>query len=224
MLTAEDLTVLRRPFAKEDHEFIKGFVYITEKAICERIEEVDPAWQFEIYEIKRSEVGEAVVSSALTIKGSTRYGVGMQKHNDKAGEAEKGAATDALKRAARLFGVGRYLLEAPNEQAFDRWLKSLSVQPQLKIVSSGTGHWADNENHKRLVLNALKEMNFSTKEEMAKALNRVDRRISDVPVEMRLSQSTFGSPEELIAALKRNFPKGNHADAFVGMVVPLEEE
>lgn len=120
-LSLEQLNTLKRPFARADHEFIRNFVYLTEEAITTRIEEVDPSWEFSV--LNMSQVGsQAVVLARLTICGVFRDGVGMQQVLEKAGEAEKGAATDALKRCARLFGVGRYLLDAPKEDQFNAWL------------------------------------------------------------------------------------------------------
>ncbi len=122
MLTPDHLRTLQRPFSRADHEFIRGFVYLTEDAITGRIEEVDPSWQFELQRIDHSG-DQVVVCARMTLLDVAREGVGMQKVNEKAGEAEKGAATDALKRCARLFSVGRYLLNAPQEgAAFDKWL------------------------------------------------------------------------------------------------------
>lgn len=131
-LTIEHSNTLKRPFSRADHEFVRSFVYLTEEAICNRIEEVDPAWTFELQRMERN--GEqSTVCARLTICGVSREGVGMQQFNEKAPEAEKGAATDALKRCARLFGIGRYLLDAPKEgTAFDGWLAKLqkgSVPP-----------------------------------------------------------------------------------------------
>src|SRR4249919_1398354 len=103
ILNADDLKVLKRPFPRADHEFIRGFVYLSEDAITDRIEEVDPAWTFEITSIEHIQT-DAIAYGRMTIKGVTRDGVGMQKLNDKT-EAAKGAATDALKRCARLFSI-----------------------------------------------------------------------------------------------------------------------
>lgn len=111
-LTAQDLTVLRKPFAVKDHEFLRGFTYITESAITTRIEDVDPEWTFEIMHVTTRDT-QCIVHARMTIKGVTRDGIGMQVIQS-AGEAEKGAATDALKRCARLFGIGRYLLDLPS--------------------------------------------------------------------------------------------------------------
>lgn len=124
-LTPEDVKALNAIFAPEQHEFNRGFVYITERAVCDRLEAVDPSWNFDLKSIQVRD-SDVVVVGTLTIKGVTREGVGMQKIMEKAGEAEKGAATDALKRAARLFGVGRYLLDAPEERQFGAWLARLT--------------------------------------------------------------------------------------------------
>lgn len=120
-LTAEQLATLKRPFARADHEFLRSFVYLTEEAITTRIEEVDPSWEFAVLQVSQSG-NQAVTHARMTICGVFRDGIGMQQVNEKAGEAEKGAATDALKRCARLFGVGRYLLDAPKEDEFNKWL------------------------------------------------------------------------------------------------------
>lgn len=139
-LTPEQLETFKRPFLYADHEFTRGFVYITEEAITARIEEVDPAWEFNVMTTSRAD-NQAVCHARLTVCGVTRDGVGMQQVMEKAGEPEKGAATDALKRAARLFGIGRYLLGAPKEgREFDQWLaqeqKKAGAPPVLRVLPS----------------------------------------------------------------------------------------
>lgn len=138
-MSIEQLRILRKPFPRKDHEFIRSFVYLTEEAIATRLEEADPSWTFELLNITYN--GDQCVATArMTVCGVARDGVGMQKVNEKAGEAEKGAATDALKRCARLFGVGRYLLGAPDERQFDNWLANLTPiadRPNPNGVSRG---------------------------------------------------------------------------------------
>lgn len=125
-LTNEDLQTLARPFRFADHSFLRGFVYLSEEAITARIEEVDTSWGWAILD-SRVENNRSVYTGRLTINGVSKDGVGMQKIDD-VGESDKGASTDALKRAARLFGVGRYLLGAPKgsgdeaSPAFKTWL------------------------------------------------------------------------------------------------------
>ena len=133
-LTQDQVKALTAPFRYEDHEFTRGFAYLTEQAVTRRLSQVDPSWEFTITETVR-DTTNATVCARLTVCGVTRDGVGMQgieyvSFTDKAtgekkvstdalgnpresGEARKGAATDALKRAARLFGIGLYILDAP---------------------------------------------------------------------------------------------------------------
>lgn len=138
-LTTEDVKTLTKPFAADEHEFLRGNAYIREWAICDRIEEVDPAWALErlALETRRSDGAKSksivIATFRMTIKGVARDGVGMadvsttKDNSAEANEAEKAAATDALKRCARLFGVGRYLLRLPDnvrdEQSLARWLQ-----------------------------------------------------------------------------------------------------
>lgn len=131
MLTKDDVQILTAYFAPEDHEFLQGNAYITEAAITARIEEVDPAWTFAIMATQQR--GEKItVTASLTVKGVSRDNIGMaeirqSRDGDKeVNEPEKAAATDALKRCARLFGIGRYLLTLPrtvnDEKSLARWM------------------------------------------------------------------------------------------------------
>lgn len=149
-LTSEDLQVLKAHFEADEHEFLQGKVYLKEFAITERIEQLDPAWGFKINSIKwRRNAGlgdknayTVTVHATMTIKGVSRDNTGMavvsrtnqytdNKTGEKKGgdsesnEAEKSATTDALKRCARLFGIGRYMLNmsgVKNMNALRQWL------------------------------------------------------------------------------------------------------
>lgn len=119
-----------------------------------------------------------VITVRLTINGTSRDGVGMAKVVGKTGEwkdrnkrdkkkpddwieypesdhsevneAEKSAATDALKRAARLFGIGRYLLTLPDNvrdyRSMERWLsgqnahQNNAASPQNRETASNNPH------------------------------------------------------------------------------------
>jgi hypothetical protein len=155
-LTTEAVNDLKRPFAVQYHDFVRGFVYLAERAVCERIEQVDPGWSFEILSVSHyPERNRVNVTARMTILGVKREGIGSgtyldtpvkdyetkePKTNDLGevmmnySEAEKGAATDALRRCARLFGVGRYLLDTPkhikNETGLANWLHSIGGQNQ----------------------------------------------------------------------------------------------
>ena len=157
-LTQDILSELKEPFPIDDHELrVGGFgeqlVYLTEEPLVDRLCEVDLNWEFKIvstiitdYNLSRPD--SCTVTADLTICGITRSGVGTCVANMKLGEKIKGkfekfdsplilplseteikgAATDALKRCARLFGVGGYLLRLKgvkirNENDFANWYK-----------------------------------------------------------------------------------------------------
>jgi hypothetical protein len=144
-LTHEQVKELGRPFPLEAHEWRKGrndkdYVYITETAVILRLNEVDPSWTLVITDRAEREYSttrtntktgekytlgahELAITVNLTVCGVTRYGVGMAEIAPDAAEADKSAVTDALKRAARLFGVGGYLLnDPPGKAQFAAWL------------------------------------------------------------------------------------------------------
>lgn len=115
-LTHEDVQQLTAQFDASDHEEREGRTYIREGAITRRLDEVDPSWTWELLGQPVYRDGTVTVTGRLTVNGVWRDGVGMEnirtsKTGNEVNEAEKSAATDALKRAARLFGIGRYLLD-----------------------------------------------------------------------------------------------------------------
>jgi hypothetical protein len=133
-ISEKDRAMLICPFPRAEHEFIRGYVYITEDAINTRLAKVDPAFTFEILSITAR--GRQVSCHArLTVNGVARDAIGMQSIeylkgkdgqedvNREAGEPEKSADTDAFKRCARKHGIGLYLLQSPKEGAqFEQWL------------------------------------------------------------------------------------------------------
>lgn len=149
-LTPEDVRKLTAPFPLAEHEWRQGrnnkdYVYITETAVISRLNEVDPSWTFIVtdrtereYTVNRKNAkGEAytlfahelAITGSLTVKGVTRYGIGMAEVAPDAAEADKSAVTDALKRAARLFGIGAYLLnDPPGKAQFPQWLQRQAAQ------------------------------------------------------------------------------------------------
>jgi hypothetical protein len=114
-LIADDLKILRGPFPKEstmvkvqsyskDKTKAMLVLYLSHTDVYERIEQVDPAWSCEVTKEAAGKEGVSV-RMKMTIKGVSRENVGQ-------GEDEKSAYSDALKRAAMLFGVGRYLYDS----------------------------------------------------------------------------------------------------------------
>lgn len=140
-LTHEDVDILKAYFKADEHEFdYNKNAYIKEMPISERLDAVDPAWSLSEPKIfwRDGEKGTRIVevTVVLTVKGVHRGGLGQKEivltknGQGEANQAAKSAATDAFKRAARLFGIGRYLLETPNyvkdTGTMQHWLTELT--------------------------------------------------------------------------------------------------
>lgn len=137
MLTQDDLAILRAPFQAHEHKLLQGAVYLKEEAITNRLEDVDPSWSLDVNSIvwRTAKEGTEYCTAhvTLTVSGVSRDGIGQrtQEYSKKDiayGQPEKGAVSDALKRAARLFGIGRYMLNAPKNMSDDqmvKWVNSL---------------------------------------------------------------------------------------------------
>jgi hypothetical protein len=150
---------LSYPFTRAQYDFLEGYVYIQEEAISERLDKVDPNWSIAIDETIA--YGDSiVVRSTLTVKGVSRSNSGgnpVQREKkdktilgqyavaDNGVNAYKAAATDAFKRCARMFGIGRNLLSAPKEGgAFDKWLEQEHTMAKARLellmrVDTSTG-------------------------------------------------------------------------------------
>jgi hypothetical protein len=102
--------------------------------VQDRLEMVDPAWTTEV--INEERVGDTVyVRIRMTVKGVSRENVGE-------GNDPKAAYSDALKRAAMLFGIGRYLYDSPTvwadyNESRDRF-KSWTIQDYEKFARGQT--------------------------------------------------------------------------------------
>lgn len=115
LLTREDLSTLKAPFTKErlgvkvqsfNKERTRAMLvlYLQHTDVQDRLEEVDPAWSFEILGEER--YGDTYYAKGrITVKGVSRENVGE-------GGDPKAAYSDALKRCAMLFGIGRYLYDS----------------------------------------------------------------------------------------------------------------
>ena len=117
MITAEQLEALRAPFPAEAHkQYSAGgrtYTYITARHVMERLDEVvGPDWSTRYLLVDASAYA---VECQLTVAGTTRCDVGYPNNPDwdehKEPEKLKAAYSDALKRAAVQFGIGRYLYD-----------------------------------------------------------------------------------------------------------------
>lgn len=134
-LTPSDSHKLRQPFTAEAVKFriqgkktakgsVRVLTYIDSRLAAERLSDVDPNWTMSPLEFPAGTAADPLgrvsenlpVIAALTVKGITRRDVGQNApgwKDDEPSQADdkhvKMAVSDAIKRAAVLFGVGAYL-------------------------------------------------------------------------------------------------------------------
>ena len=88
--------------------------HIDARSVQDRLDAICPdAWTFEIEVIPGTE--QPTVKGRLTVLGVTREDIGEAPEGSSA--AYKAAASDALKRCAVQFGIGRYLYDLPKQWA-----------------------------------------------------------------------------------------------------------
>lgn len=94
----------------KDKDKATWYVYIDARDVAQRLDSTGLDWSDE-YEVIVMDDKLCVVQCKLTIGNSTRTDVGSdsKQSNDGEGNYIKGAFSDALKRAAVKFGIGRYL-------------------------------------------------------------------------------------------------------------------
>ena len=151
---------LTKPFQPREHDInYTGYAYISEMAITTRLDDVVGAfnWQWRTVDLQQSTSTHWVATVELSILSDngwiTRAGVGEgtasinnpykdgkdplddPRYVSNMGEnAAKSAETDAFRRAARHFGIGRYLLDAPkfgqkNFKGLENWLLANYAKP-----------------------------------------------------------------------------------------------
>jgi hypothetical protein len=122
MTDTEVLAALAAPFSSDCIEWkpagkaapdgkTRVLPYLTGAAVETRLDAVcGLGWSFDFEKLTQDAAGVILSGiGRLTINGTTRAGLGTASE----WEPSKGCATDSLKRAAALFGVGRYLAELP---------------------------------------------------------------------------------------------------------------
>lgn len=93
-------------------EQVRVVPYLSAASVMERLDAVCGVggWSFELEPVVVASEELKVARGRLTIFGLTKDGLGTATN----WEPSKGSASDALKRAAVLFGVGRYLARLPH--------------------------------------------------------------------------------------------------------------
>lgn len=135
-LTPEILAALGAPFGPDEIDFLPrapsngkalALAYIDARLVMARLDKVvGGAWSFD-YDV----VAPKQVKGRLTVCGVTRCDAGEA---DKEDEPLKSAVSDALKRAAVHFGIGRYLYHLPQVwAAYDPQKRRFTEPPRISI-------------------------------------------------------------------------------------------
>lgn len=144
-LEREVITQLSAPLTKEEIKERYGWKdkatgkvvnveYIEWSTVIRRLNDTYPAWSMKIIDMQQLK-GFVKCEVELTIAGITRPGVGTLDGDDET--AWKGAASDALKRAAAMFGVALELYEKAGEvrEAGASKEDSVATQNQIKFIN-----------------------------------------------------------------------------------------
>lgn len=158
MNKAEILSALKRPFDPRQISWRVGatnkdknkgiaLAYLDARDVMRRLDEVfGMDWQCRYSHAENKTICEI----GVLIEGEWIWRAGGAGDTDI--EAEKGAISDAFKRAAVLLGIGRYLYELPNTWVEIDQYKKLKTLPDLP-------NWATPEGYDALMAkrHALKE-------------------------------------------------------------------
>lgn len=88
--------------------------FIDARAVMDRLDAICPDdWSFDAAEVPGAKV--PTVRGTLTVLGVSRTDFGEGDPSSEAGNSYKAASSDALKRCAVHFGIGRYLYDLPKQ-------------------------------------------------------------------------------------------------------------
>ena len=107
--------------------------YIDARTVMDRLDAVvGPGNWSDRYRLISAGEGEFAVECTLTVCGVSKADVGTADEADEGASTAKSAYSDALKRAAVKWGIGRYLYRIPRQWvAYDAARKQLAEQPEL---------------------------------------------------------------------------------------------
>ncbi len=182
-MTADLFKKLQEPFPLEAHKWRIGqtsrdgtkalaLCYIDARDVQNRLDDVvgPENWQTEIIETAHGRV-----LCKLSIRVDGEWVSKMDGAGDTGYEGEKGAISDALKRAAVQWGIGRYLYDLPspwvsiqNKRIVDaerkRLMNMLAQHLGLSPSASTSQHHVPAQDHEALFNMAVEAMNKATDE------------------------------------------------------------
>ena len=191
---------LKRPFPEKSISWRPGAItkdgtkciplaYIDARDVMHRLDEVFPmAWQCRYTHAE----GKTICEIGVKIDKEWIWRAGGAGDTDI--EAEKGAISDAFKRAAVLFGIGQYLYNLPNE-----WMpctdRKINGTPKLPDWATPY-HWDEMIDNQERMQSVVKTVRNLMKEDSMKAALEVWAEVGKEPVELQnYAWFLFEAPE-----------------------------
>ncbi|AIZ46560.1 single-stranded DNA-binding protein [Deinococcus radiopugnans] len=162
--------------------------YIDSRTVMERLDDVCPdGWAFDVELLPGATL---VMKGRLTVLGQTRCDVGLAGEGGEAA-THKAATSDALKRCAVHFGIGRYLYDLPAHwAAWDDRLRAPVQPPTLP-------QWALPGSERTAGAQHVLQMLDSLRTELPSDTDQ----LREVYRHLKLALSVVGPPEDQDRAL-----------------------
>lgn len=104
-----------KPFESKGKKWVRVLTYIDARAVQDRLDTIVGMehWTFDFTPVTIAGSALMAAKGTLTIHGISKSDIGDASF----AEPTKGTVSDALKRSAVMFGIGRYLYRLPDEYA-----------------------------------------------------------------------------------------------------------
>ncbi|SEI68406.1 hypothetical protein SAMN04488058_101334 [Deinococcus reticulitermitis] len=174
--------------------------FIDARAVQDRLDAVCPDdWHFDAQEVPSAKV--PTVRGTLTVLGVSRTDFGEGDPTTGAGDSYKAACSDALKRCAVQFGIGRYLYDLPRTWVeWDEQKRAPRTTPELPVWARPEHERGPGGTHLTQALEQLRQ---------------------ELPEDLELQRTVY---KHLVAALGALHHSGREAESEGDPVAPTTSE
>lgn len=174
--------------------------FIDARAVQDRLDAVCPDdWHFDAQEVPSAKV--PTVRGTLTVLGVSRTDFGEGDPTTGAGDSYKAACSDALKRCAVHFGIGRYLYDLPRTWVeWDEQKRAPRTTPELPVWARPEHERGPGGTHLTQALEQLRQ---------------------ELPEDLELQRTVY---KHLVAALGALHHSGREAESEGDPVAPTTPE
>lgn len=174
--------------------------FIDARAVMDRLDAICPDdWSFDAQEVASAKV--PTVRGTLTVLGVSRTDFGEGDPTTGAGDSYKAACSDALKRCAVHFGIGRYLYDLPRTWVeWDEQKRAPRTTPELPVWARPEHERGPGGTHLTQALEQLRQ---------------------ELPEDLELQRTVY---KHLVAALGALHHSGREAESEGDPVMPTMPE